>query len=661
MSGPSGHNFDNAQDPNYAGALRKALSGTKIGKPESVGGTYIFGIRYLLSAQLRIAKYGILAGRFHTTGKETVQYAQFNTHSPPDITGSTRVIAVLGVHDDPAPGGSDGWFLSDFFAFWNIFQGMTKSQTWYHCLDLDDLVATHDRYLHGNPHGQRKVVLDADILAQAKKARHSPQHINPDRLKQEAKRIINSECEAAELANEAVLILIFGHGDKDNYGIELGKGQRPTLKIHDFKSATKNFKVGITMITTSCYSGGWNCNPQLNISTMTAAGNDVVSLSWLHSGSTGPACGSMFTSALVQKLTRAGADSKSLIDGDDDDADYTEDQETSYAEFTRTVHERLLKDIDRRGYEHGLTFGDHDDAWSMCWGERTGIPLGRFKERWDKLEDWAKDAALHPGDAIDRDPSVTEEQLADYMKLRVEAKGKGKDVATATESGAYGATGSALGKRKTRGLYGGTDRGLIGMVSKIGAEYLNSYPGGVDTADDGWLHHMVEWIQSGRETDMDIVEKVLNELHYRMTQMSFADKYLEMMEIAAPDGQSCCEHDTRRIRKEVEEGKRLTMKRLIFDREVLFPRPVEGQGRPFYKGVDYLIAAFHHADTSKDVVIKKLDTLIATLDQNLEEETEMAKRDPEVCSKRRKLFRSFGLASDNMSRSSISVGAEDFD
>ena len=510
----------------------------------------------------------------------------------------------------------------------------------------------HQHYLHGNPYKQRKVVLDANILAQAKQARHPPQHIRPDHLKLETKKIISSECEAAEFANESVLILLLGHGDDSNHGIELGKGGRATLKINEFKSATKQFKVGITKITTSCYSGGWTCNPQLNISTMTAAGNQNPSLSWRFSGSTGRASGSMFTTALVEKLTRVGANKPLLGDEeDDDDIVHTEEQQETYAEFTRTVYEYLLKDVDRRGYEHQFTFRAQDDAWSICWGERTGIPLRRFKERWDRLEDWAKDATLHPGDPLNRDPSVTHEQLVDFPKLKAEAKGKGKEVAVASGSGAYVATGSVLGKRKTSGLYGGTDRGLIGIVSKVGAEYLNSYKGHDDTGDDGWLHHEIDWIQCGRETDMDTIERVLRELNYRMAQMSTADRYLDMMGIAAPNGQSCCEYDTRRNSKEIDDKKHSIMRRLFFDRMILFPRPLADQGRPFPKGMEYLIGAFHHAETPRDVVIQKLDTLVAALDQDLEEEKERVKQDPEVTSKRRKLFQSFGVALGNISPS----------
>ncbi|KAF6238615.1 hypothetical protein HO173_003121 [Letharia columbiana] len=398
MSGPSQYSFNDNEDPNDAGALRKALSGMEIGQPSTSG------------------------GQFYTAGNENKQYEQFNLHTPPDITSKTRIIAVLGIHQNATPQ-KDGWFVSDFFAFWNIFQGITENQKWYHCLDLDDLVTKHERYLHGNPYGQRKVVLDSGILAQSKLSRHPLQRIRPDHLKPKTKQLIGDECKAAETAHENVLILLFGHGDVNNYGIELGTGDRATLQIDEFRSAIKAIKVSITMIATSCYSGGWTCNPQLNLSTMAAAGSERVSLSWRFSGSTGRACGSMFTTALVQKLTRVGATNKPLID-EDEDCELTEDQEETYAEFTRTVHEHLLKDLDRRGYEHELAFGAQDDAWTMCWRERTGIPLGQFKERWENLEDWAKDATLHPGDPLNRDPAVTDEQLAEYLQLRAEARGK---------------------------------------------------------------------------------------------------------------------------------------------------------------------------------------------------------------------------------------------
>ena len=236
---------------------------------------------------------------------------------------------------------------------------------------------------------------------------------------------------------------------------------------------------------------------------------------------------------------------KSLGDGDDDESqDYTEDQEESYAEFTRTVHEHLVKDVDRRGYEHGLTFGAEDDTWQMCWGERTGIPLESLKERWNKLEHWAKDATVHPGDSLNRDPAVTDEQLAEYLHSREEAKTNGKQATSTSGPGPSEATVSGLGKRKTSGLYGGTNQGLISMVSTLGAEYLNSFQGVDDHSDHGGLHNTLRLIQSGQRTDIDTIEWAYRALDYRMIQMSAADKYLQMMGIAAPKGQLCCEYNT---------------------------------------------------------------------------------------------------------------------
>ena len=76
--------------------------------------------------------------------------------------------------------------------------------------------------------------------------------------------------------------------------------------------------------------------------------------------------------------------------------------------------------VDHRGYEHEISFGAQDDTWAECWRERTRIPLGNYEKRRTKLQDWPADATLHPGDPLNRDPHVTDEQLAEFIRLRVE-------------------------------------------------------------------------------------------------------------------------------------------------------------------------------------------------------------------------------------------------
>ena len=160
---------------------------------------------------------------------------------------------------------------------------------------------------------------------------------------------------------------------------------------------------------------------------------------------------------------------------------------------------------------------------------------------------------MHPGDPLNRDPWVTEEQLADYLQLRADAKAKGKQIASSTGVEMHVATGSVLGKRKTSALYGGTDRGLLSMVSSIGAEYLRSHAGIDDSGVDGALHSTLRWILDGGEINMDRVEKTHKALEYRMTQMSTADRYVGMMDIAAPKGQLFCEYNTKQNGEEIEE------------------------------------------------------------------------------------------------------------
>ena len=127
----------------------------------------------------------------------------------------------------------------------------------------------------------------------------------------------------------------------------------------------------------------------------------------------------------------------------------------------------------------------------------------------------------------------------EYLLLRDGAEAKGKQTISASGSGPSEATGSGLGKRKTSGLYGGTNQGLISMVSMLGTEHLNSYQGFDDASDHGSLQNTLRRIQAGQETDIDVVEWAHRALKYRMTLMSAADKYLQMIRIAAPKGQLC--------------------------------------------------------------------------------------------------------------------------
>ncbi|KAL8716210.1 MAG: hypothetical protein Q9220_000115 [cf. Caloplaca sp. 1 TL-2023] len=335
--------------------------------------------------------------------------------------------------------------------------------------------------------------------------------------------------------------------------------------------------------------------------------------------------------------------------GDDDDT-VREEQEATYAEFTRVVCNTLLKGIDRRGNEHAFTFSAEDDAWGICWRERTGIPLATFRDRWDQLEDHPADLHFHPGDPHNRDPYVTKERAHGYNALKAADKGKTLYTASST-SGSVGSCQitSVLGKRKTSALCGGSIQALVYQISYLGAQYLQSYKGFETTGDDGWLWNLINMVRQGEVKDLDLLLECQHSLEYRMNQMAAADTYVRDMGIPKPKDLSCYEYDIRGIVEEVGEEKYRTILAAIYRRPVLFPKPVEDQGRPFNKGKRYLIAAIHFANLDTSLIESKLDTLAQSLQQEVEFYRALIKDVPEAKVKRQRLFRLFGFHLENIS------------
>ena len=376
------YKFSHNEDRNDLEELQKALGGSQLRKPETFGGS------------------------LQDPNKNTIHFDSFTTHTPPDVTPNTMIVAVLGITQDTASPEEDGWFLSDFAAFHYLLRRFTKTQIWYHCLDLNALIETHTRYLHGNPFLDRKVVLDKEILASAQDDRAGQpltRILDPNNLKNAFKKAIKEQCDQAAKANppENVLVLMFGYGEADHKGMYIGGGKQSLLRREHFASAFKESPALITLLTTHCYSGGWTCWPDLNISTMAAAGESKRSRSWSKTGSSGRACGSIFTTAMIDKLVYSSATGRGITDprnSDNEEEELTDQQEESYAELTEAVYENLLRGIDRRGMEHKITFGAQDDAWSMVWRQRTGYPLESYSTRWQSLPDWPKGTLIQASD-----------------------------------------------------------------------------------------------------------------------------------------------------------------------------------------------------------------------------------------------------------------------
>ncbi|KAL8733587.1 MAG: hypothetical protein Q9166_001995 [cf. Caloplaca sp. 2 TL-2023] len=636
------YKFSVGDDENDAGVLSKALEKIQFGKPQTHGGVFLDD----------------------NNAKQT--YERFVTRTPPDITPNTRIVAVCGIKQQRAGPGADGWFLSDFFAFYHLLHGLTPHQHWMHALDLTALTTQERPYLHGSPFKTRKVVLDDKILAGAKNL----VRCSVGGLQGDFKKRLRTECQEATKAGDAsVLVLIFCHGEMEHGGIAIGSNEMRQFEF--INTIQDKSDVPVTILSTACYSGGWSCNKQFdktkkrhynktgkstNQTTLMAASPNEGSHSWNITSTLGRRyCGSVFTTAMIEALTKVHPTEKSLMDPDDDgNSDKTEEQYASYEEFTRTIYHTLLYNVDRRGTDHGFTFSAEDDAWSMCWMDRTGIRLEDFKKRWDALEDADADPHLHPGDPQNRDPHVTPEQEAEYQRLKLADNDRNvyRGSSKSGQSSAVGSSGgshSVLGKRKTSGMCGGSVQSLVMHISFIGGQYLESYKGFDTSGNDNALHNLINRIQLGEENDPAVLDEVLRSLDYRMSQMATADEHLEAMEVPRPFDKRCHEFNIKGIQNKIGQDRFREMIDLIFERSVLLPSPVEEQGRPFYKGHIYLVAAFYYADSSMDAMVAKLDTLAASITQDLEYHKAFIKEIPAVKSKRQKLFQAFGISSGNVS------------
>ncbi|KAL8822730.1 MAG: hypothetical protein Q9191_006543, partial [Dirinaria sp. TL-2023a] len=339
--------------------VQAALNRLNVNDPPTVGG--VASPTSVQDSQLESATGG--------------RVASMTLHMPPDVTNDTHIIAVLGIKPRWASPRDDGWLLSDFLAFWLLLNGLTNSQTWLHCLDLDKLVREHEQYLHGSPFKERKVVLNAQMLPKIKTAPNSPRYIAGASLRQTFLDAVTTECKIAHEKKHNVLILMFGHGEEDSKGIDIGVGTYKTLKLNALKENLRGFsEARITIFSTPCFSGGWSCIPDVRAlnSTMMAPGTGKFSKSWNYSFSYGRASGSMFTSAVVEKFISLSP-GNTLLDAAEEE-ERTEEkqitQEETYGEFCSSVYNTLLTNLDRRGLEHEITFSAQDDNWSSYFSQR---------------------------------------------------------------------------------------------------------------------------------------------------------------------------------------------------------------------------------------------------------------------------------------------------
>ena len=262
------------------------------------------------------------------------------------------------------------------------------SQQWLLCESPRHLLSKYGNYEHGESSGEHRMVLGPELINNIE-ADNNIRVFDAADLLQDFLRTFQDECRTAAKLNQPVLLMIFGHGDPITYGVAIGgRGSpinAPRRHVNHIVASLRSLDIALTMLLTSCYSGGWVLQPNLNVSALTAAGAEKPSWSWPAS-LRGRSHGSIYATAVREALIKMEDEKVTQHHpAPSDDIFERPDYSSSYAELARVIHSTLLNDVDRLGSRHGIQFSAKDDVWELEWRKRSGIPLAAFQSRWKAL------------------------------------------------------------------------------------------------------------------------------------------------------------------------------------------------------------------------------------------------------------------------------------
>ena len=526
--------------------------------------------------------------------------AEFAGHCMPDITNKTRVVALCGITDlqGHAAPGSDGWFMSDFYLFNHLLRDApVASQSWFTCCEPRDLVKTYTRYSHGNPFRERRVVLDQQRL-DAIYASGTLRVTAPNALLDRFLATVKEECRTAVKNDQAVLLLIFGHGDASTYGVTIGSSDvkkfsertAPKLSIKHLKVAIGK-RAQCTLLMTSCYSGGWAMRPDLNLTVIAAAGPTQESQSWTKS-STLRYSGSIVASAICEAIIETEVQDAESKEDPEDDQDSVD--QMTYAAMGDLIHD-YLKTNDRLYDRHQISFAAQDDELERLWRARTGLPLSFFKQRWEELSA----IPAQPDAFTNRDPAST---FGDYSSLP-----------SPTTAGSR--TGSSMPLRPTM-----TRQQVYNLTRSWAAGYMDSFPGEPNMSKNASLHTLVEDLLSGedRYDSEDQLEDLLilgSTLKYRLDSMAHATDYKDILGIDYVDCNACpVEGWINPLSESKEPDAKAKLHKYDFIYSLvndarLFSEPLDGQGWAYSKPQKYLAIVLVESRTSDEEIKEALKTL----------------------------------------------------
>jgi hypothetical protein len=569
----------------------------------------------------------VKGGHIQFPGK---QPSTFISSTVPCVYENTIILAATHPSITNADPTEDGWFISDFYAFNYLLKGQGQEQKWLTAADPEKLVRKYGSYLHGNPYEERRTCLDREMLD-----RNQLTAVTVVRPSDMIHRFLSEAKRASELAKRTqapLLLLIFCHG-LPNYHLCLDDGNRSKdLSILSLKGVLEP-GARITLVTTACYSGGWATTPDLNATTMAAAGgsNDLglgLSNAWSPSQSIGRTCGSIFASTIFQTLSSVTSpllDPRLSSQSSDQETlqpdEPTEQQTHTYNSFCRSVLDTCQNKVTRFGSSQCFTFSAQDDAWEYSWTGRTGIPLAYFQDRWDALK-------IHPYTGPEdvralrnTDPSNPTFAIRDPNQTG----GDQNIIETMTNHIAHG------------------------RVKEMARIFHNTCPGDWTQAPQVALSGTL-FVFYQLDRKLERAGWIQSVIRFRWEAALLADFIVEIFSLPVPRHEICILWDWRSWQHEIQKSASLSWSELKERASPIysalgdsFNLPcLEQQGPPFNRPLDYLAAALVEADKPNDETTAIIDDIGELLKDARAFQNQRVYEDPEVQRTGREWLKSIG-------------------
>ena len=398
-------------------------------------------------------------------------------------------------------------------------------------------------------------------------------------------RTLRDECKAAALFDQPVLLIVLGHG-ATNHGVAIGGASHmaspPRLAFRHIESALRGLDLNVTLLITSCYSGGWLYRPELNITGAAAAGPTVMSLAHTLSRS-GRAHGGLWTTAVTKAFCQFEDERMTQLQPEPSESQIDhEAQSSTWARLSEAIFKTIVSEGPGiMGTEHHVSFAAQDDAWENEWRKRSGIPLMQYSARWLALP------------------------LLPYTE-------------SASRSNPTGALGLGslsldLGEMPPP-IYGCkqnlTRRQARAIVIDLCKNYMSSFPGPDNNPSNMQLHGQVKNLLAGVKLNATATYNVQERLNYRMEVMAKATEYAgalsltfeacHTIDLEAWMNETFADPGKGKGRlKDSDQYNRYERLRSKISTSGTFPPQPLSQMYPYQKPIDYLAAALFSSGMSE--------------------------------------------------------------